>query len=161
MDAKQYRDGLRTFLKDFQEFNRLLKFEEESSDDKLDLYLNMALGFLNGIPPNVATWGMADFPMPSLLIHQSAIEALISNTILQSRNELTYNNGGISVKVPDGSRYNGALQHLYNVTRMELDYLLKLKVSINIDGGWGGINSPYQFIAGYPYLIRPYNGLQG
>ena len=46
MNLEEYREALRAFLKDHQDLNRLLKFEEESSNDKLDLYLNMA----NAIP---------------------------------------------------------------------------------------------------------------
>jgi hypothetical protein len=146
------------FLKDFAELNRILKFEEESSNGYLDLYLNMALGFLNATPPPIGAFDMDTFPMPSLLLHQATIEALISNSILQSRNEISYNNGGISVKIPDGNRYNNVLQNLYRAVQLELDAYLKYKVSINVDQAWGAVSSPYAFIAGYPYVIRPSDG---
>ena len=154
-----YRDGLRMFVKDYEELNRILKWEEENADPALDLYINMALGFLNTMPPNVATYGVSDFPFPGLLIHRAAVDCMISNSILQARNELSYNNGGISVKFPDGNRYSNQIQALLNILTGELDMFRQFKVSINIEGGWGGLNSPYQYIAGYPYLIRPYNGL--
>jgi len=160
MSQEEYRDALRAFLKDHQDLNRLLKFEEESSRDKLDLYLNMAVGFLNSIPPPVVAYSIATFPIPSLLIHQGAIEALISNSILQSRNELTYNNGGISVKVPDGSRYDNAIRLLYQAVGNEIKFFAQQKVAININGGWGGVHSPYQYLSGNPYLTGPYQGLQ-
>ena len=159
MTLELYRNGLRDFLKDYEEFNRILKFEEENADDKLDLYLNMAVGFLNSIPPPVAVYSVESFPMPAALLHRAAIECLISNSILQSRNELSYNNGGISVKFPDGNRYSNAIQMLLNIFNQEIEMLRQYKISLNIEGGWGGVNSPYQYIAGYPYLIRPYNGL--
>ena len=154
-----YRDGLRMFVKDYEELNRILKWEEENADPALDLYINMALGFLNTMPPNVAVYGVQDFPFPGLLIHRAAVDCMISNSILQARNELSYNNGGISVKFPDGNRYSNQIQALLNILTGELDMFRQFKVSINIEGGWGGLNSPYQYIAGYPYLIRPYNGL--
>lgn len=159
MDLKIYRNGLRDFLKDYEEVNRILKFEEENNDNLLDLYLNMAIGFLNSVPPPVMTYTIENFPLPGLLIHRAAIDCMISNSIMQARNELSYNNGGISVKFPDGNRYSGPLQMLTSVFNQELEMLRQLKISINIEGGWGGVNSPYQYIAGYPYLIRPYNGL--
>ena len=160
MDLELYRNALRAFLKDHQDLNRLLKFEEESSDDKLDLYLNMALGFLNSVPPPVAAYSIGNFPVPSLLIHQGAIEALISNSILQSRNELTYNNGGITVKMPDGRRYESSLRMLYEAVGQELKMFSQMKVGININGCWGGVHSPYAYLAGNPYLTGPYDGLQ-
>lgn len=160
MTLEDYRNGVRGYLKDYQELNRLLKFEEENANDKIDLYVNMALGFLNSIPPLVTNYGIDTFPIPPLLMHQAVIEALISNSIVQARNELSYNNGGISVKIPDGRRYLPILQELYKVANTEIKFLREAKVAINIDNGWGGVPSPYQYIAGYPYLLRPYSGLQ-
>ena len=93
--------------------NRLLKFTQENVDDELDLYINMALGFLNSIPPPVTTFTYATFPIPQLLLHQAAIECLISNGIVAARNDLTYNNGGVTVKISDGDRYLKHLQILY------------------------------------------------
>lgn len=159
MDEKKYIEGLRIFLRDFSEKNRILKFNVESDDISLSLFLNMALGMLNNLPPNVLQWGMGDFPIPALLIHQAVIEALVSASILQARNEITYNNGGISVKFQDGNRYQNVLQPLFRMIQLEMDALIKIKVNANIDAAWGGVSSPYSYIAGYPYLIRPYSGL--
>ena len=160
MDIKLYRDGLRDFLKDFSEINRLLNFNEENSDSQLDLYLNMALGFLSNVPPPSESYtDVSAFPIPSLLIHAAVEQCLLSNSIRQARNELTYNNGGISVKVPDGSRYLQMLTAMSQQMNRELQMLTQRKVYLNIEMGWGGVNSPYQYIAGYPYLIRPYNSL--
>lgn len=161
MTQAQYVKGLRTFLVDFSNKNRIIRFEQENSDDALELYLEMALGVLVNLPPAVLQWGFDDFPIPSLLIHQAVLECLASNSILQSRNEIQYNNGGISVKFPDGGRYMNAMQPLYRFIENELKALVGLKVNANIDAAWGGVSSPYVFIAGYPYLIKPYSGLGG
>lgn len=160
MNLDQYRKGLRDFLLDFPELNRLLNFNEENNDDKLDLYLNMALGFLNSVPPPTENYtDVSAFPIPSLLLHCAVEQCLISNSIHQARNELTYNNGGISVKIPDGNRYLQALTMMSQQINRELEMLRQRKIYLNLEMGWGGINSPYQYIAGYPYLIRPYNSL--
>jgi len=152
MTIETYRNGLRDYLKDYEELNRLLKFEEENADDKLDLYLNMAVGFLNSVPPPIAMFTVADFPLPGLLIHRAVIDCLISNSILQARNELSYNNGGISVKFADGNRYANQIQMLTNIMNQELEMFRQYKININMEGSWGGVNSPYQYIAGYPYI---------
>jgi hypothetical protein len=152
MELLDYRKGLRVFLRDHAEMNRLLKFEEENADDSLDLYINMALGYLNNLPPRVANFGYSNFPIPSLLIHQAAVEALVSNGILQSRNEITYNNGGISVKVSDKSRYLPYINELNRLVAREMDSFFKIKISINVEGAWGGVSSPYSYIAGNPTI---------
>jgi len=152
MTLDEYRNGLRIFIRDFADLNRLLKFEEENRNENLDLYLNMSLGYLNALPPPTGNYFIDTFPIPSLLIHQAAIECLISNGILQARNELTYSNGGISVKIPDKNRYTTALDQLMKRTSVELDAFIKQKVGLNIDGGWGGVFSPYLNHGRNPYL---------
>jgi len=149
-----YRTALRDFLRDTGGLNRLLSFEEESSNDFLDLYLNMSLGFLNFVPPVVDVYSFESFPFPALLIHQATIEALISNNIVNTRNDLQYNNGGLTVKVADASRYLQTLQLLYRTTDMEINILKQIKVAANIMGGFGGVNSPYAWIHGRAATLR-------
>ena len=146
---------MRDFIKDKEPLNRLLKFIEENTDDELDLYINMALGFLNFIPPYLNGVSITNFPMPSLLIHQATIECLISNSIVQARNDLTYNNGGVTVKISDGDRYLRMLQQLYRMTDLEIAAYKQLKIQININGGWGGVYSPYASLHGSAETLNP------
>jgi hypothetical protein len=141
-----YRGWLRAFLKDHADKNRLLEFTEENTDDEIDLYLNMALGFLNFIPPFIQTYSYADFPIPTLVIHQATIECLISNGICHARNELTYNNGGVSLKISDGDRYLRMLQQLYRMADLEINAYTKYKTAVNIMAGFGGVASPYSYL---------------
>lgn len=143
MTLIEYRSGLRVFLRDHADLNRLLKFEEENRDDSLDLYLNMAVGTLNALPPPVGNYGVDGFPIPGLLIHQAAIECLISNGILGARNELTYNNGGISVKIEGRDSYLPAINELRSLVAREVESFIKHKIGINVQGAWGGSFSPY------------------
>jgi len=143
LTVAQYRDVFRKFLKDHEELNRLLSFKEENTDDLLDMYLELALGFLNSVPPYIVLYVVGDFPIPTLLIHQATIEALISNTVLSSRNDLTYNNGGITVKAADANRYAGILNLLLRRADIEISNFKQLKVSMNVNAGWGSSPSPY------------------
>jgi hypothetical protein len=143
MNLTQYRTVFRQFLKDHKDLNRLLNFSEENIDSYLDMYLEMALGFLNTVPPYLSPYSISDFPIPTLLIHQAVIEALISNSVLSSRNDLTYNNGGITVQAQNANRYSSVLQLLLHRSDMEIRYLQQLKISININNGWGHSSSPY------------------
>ena len=147
MTSVEYRETLRAYLKDREALNRLLNYEQESTDDELDLYINMAVSFLNTIPPAVVVYGVDGFPLSALLIHQATIECLISNGIVNTRNELTYNNGGLTVKVADGDKYLKWLQQLYRVTDREIDYMKQMKISANINACYGGYASPYALLA--------------
>lgn len=162
MTLDEYVAGLRKFIKDYEDLNRLLNFSLENDDESLKLYLNMAQGYLNAIPPmlqdprSLSINDIALFPMPSLLLHQATIECLVSNSIVASRNDLTYNNGGVTVKIDDGNRYMNMLQALYKITDNELSMYVKLKIAMNIEGGYGGIASPFAYMPNYG---RGYNRL--
>ena len=156
-----YIDAVDRFIKDHGPLNRLLKFEEENTPDELGLYVNMALGFLNGIPPLLEPYSYGTFPIPSLLIHQATIECLISNSIVAARNDLTYNNGGVTVKIQDGDRYLKLLQILYRTTDMEISSYKQLKIALNINGGWGGVPSPYSSLHGRYATLQPNTILSG
>lgn len=139
---------LRAYLIDFDTVNLLWEFEEESGDTQLDMYIFMALGSLNATPPPIKIFDVTEFPHPALLIHSAALECLRSNSIFQARNDIQYNNSGISVKMHDGQRYNTQLQFLSNLVSQEMEQFLKLKISLNCSAGWGGSWSPYATLNG-------------
>jgi hypothetical protein len=155
LTLEDYRTALRAYVQDHAGSNRILKFVQDNTNDELDLYINMALGFLNGIPPLIGEYSYSSFPIPSLLIHQATIECLISNGIVLSRNDLTYNNGGITVRISDGDTYLRQLQMLYRVTDQEISSLVKLKIALNIYGGFGGVYSPYVRLHGTAASLQP------
>jgi len=161
MTPAEYRTTMRDFIKDHDTLNRLLKFVEENPDEYLDLYLNMALGFLNSVPPYLGELDMESFPIPSLLIHQASIECLISNGILSARNDLTYNNGGITVKISDGNRYLQYLQILMRMADTEINTFRQMKIAANLNGGWGGVFSPYSGLHGRNQSLNPNTLLSG
>lgn len=155
VNLEYYREALRAFIKDHDYLNRLLNFTQENIDDELDLYINMALNFLNSVPPLIGDFTIVSFPDPTLLIHQATIECLISNGILGSRNDLTYNNGGITVKISDGERYLRHLQVLMTQTDRQIQFYQQKKVAININGGFGGVYSPYAQLHGRGATLQP------
>ena len=161
LTEQDYVDALKNYIKDHELKNILLKYQVENTAEELLMYVQMAIGFLNSIPPPVIAYGYGDFPMPSLIIHQAAVECLISNGICHARNELTYNNGGITVKIHDSERYIKYIQILMRMTDLEISNYTKLKVSININGGWGGVYSPYARLHGAGRTLQPNSILAG
>lgn len=157
----EYNTSLRNFIKDHDVLNRLIKFKAESTEAELNMYLDIALNFLNVVPPILSYVGYSDFPMPSLLIHQAAIEVMISNSILSARNDLTYNNGGITVKITDGNRYLNIINTMLRMADREIDMWRQMKVSANINGGYGGVFSAYARLHGRQQTLNPNTLLSG
>jgi len=153
---RDYRWALRMYIKDFDRFNRLLNFTAENEVEYIDLYIQMSLGMLNAITPILKEYSLSTFPMPALLIHQATMECLISNNIKFSRNDLTYNNGGVTLKVEDSQRYHGMIQILTRVLDMEMNIYKQLKIAQNIMGAYGGgVASPYAYLHGRYATLQP------
>ena len=93
---EETRVKLRAFLRDYEEENVLID-HEESSDANLDLGIELAIEEFNMSPPVIdPTYTIEDFPSPAMLIYGAAIHVLISTGIKYSRNELSFNDGGVS-----------------------------------------------------------------
>lgn len=150
MTQTELRDALRSYLIDLDSVNIIIEFSEESSDTALDLYLAMALSQAYMAPPYLAAarYDVTEFPMPTLLIHLAALECLKSNGIFQARNDVQYNNSGISIKAHDGQRYNTQIQYLENTVAREMDMWQKFKIQLNCQACYGGVWSPYATLNG-------------
>jgi hypothetical protein len=133
------RKMLRAFLGDTPEDNKLIP-DEELSDDKLDLALELALDEYNHFPPfENRTW--ENLPSLVIIIHGGAIQALIMAGIVQNRNYLNFSDGGIQEVISDkGPAYQSWIQMLLSKYREES---LGLKTSLNMERNFGVIASPY------------------
>jgi hypothetical protein len=135
---------LRKFLRDIDELNKLLD-RKESSDNQLELALDMAIDDWNWTAPILQTWTYEDFPSPNMLIRAATIQVLTSAGILYSRNKLDYSDGGITVRVSDQAQ-----EYLAWLNMIVNDYerkKLEIKKQMNIAAGWGsGVYSEYSQI---------------
>jgi len=136
----QYVGMLRRFLRDIDELNKLLG-RKESTDNQLQMALDMALDDWNMTPPIFTAVGYSNHPCPNLLLRGGAIQVLMSAGILYSRNKLAYNDGGVSVQSSDqAGEYSMWLNMIVN------DYERKkqsIKVQLNLESCWGGDYSEY------------------
>ena len=158
---ENYIESLRAYIKDSALKNILLKYTQENTNEEIGMYIQMAMSFLSAIPPYILSFDYGTFPLPSLIIHQAAVECMISNGILHARNELTYNNGGLTVKVYDSQRYLNHINALLRLTDFEIQNFTKLKISINIDSAFGGCYSPYAYLHGQQQTLSPNSILGG
>lgn len=148
----QYVENLRAYLKDSGLENILLKYQQENSQEELELYVRLGISQMNMIPPNMVLNydenNIDTCPNASLVIMESTWHALVSNNILQARNDLAYSNGGITVKVEDAQRYLPTIQVLWNnmVSSRNFWAMYKKQINVNsilISGGGSGVCSPY------------------
>lgn len=139
--AKRY---LRLFMRDTPAFNRLTR-REESDADMYDFAIEMAVSDYNTtMPPLGYVVTLANYPSLYLLLHGAAIQLLKSEGIRQSRNELSYSAGGSSFVRSNKTNY-----YMSWMTNFANEYqMLKrnIKMSINVNAGWGGVASEYELI---------------
>lgn len=142
--AQEARRLLRLFLNDTPELNRLIR-TQESNDAKLDLALLLAVDDYNITAPLLGNVHVGNFPSLFMLIYGAAIQVLRSAGLLQSRNELAYSSGGVSVRIFDKTQ-------LYQswIAQFVAEYELKkrnFKMSLNINAALsGGVSSEYAIL---------------
>jgi hypothetical protein len=138
---QEVRHVLRLFLNDTPELNRLTR-KYESDDPRLDLAIQLALDDYNVTPPLLDTATVVSYPSLFLLIYGAAIQVLRSQGLLQSRNELVYSSGGVSVRIFDKTQLyqSWIAQFVAEYERKKQNY----KMALNINNALGsGIGSEY------------------
>lgn len=138
--AKRY---LRLFLRDTPELNRLIR-KQESDDEMLEFAIEMAISDWNSTPPHIGATTIMNFPGLFMLLHGAAIQILVSQGILQARNELNYSAGGSNFVRSNKTGYY--MQWLVNLDNKYQQNKRNMKISSNLRRGWGGVNSEYDMV---------------
>lgn len=143
----QFTGEVRAFMRDFDELNRLIS-GEESSDRMVQFAITLALDEWNTTPP-LTGHSLSNFPSRGLLLYLTVIHLLTSVGILKSRNSFAYSDGGFTVQTEEhDTRYQRWIQ-LFR-TAGPVANMQKLKISLNIVGGWdSGVGSEYGWIHGW------------
>src|SRR5579859_3679029 len=141
------RRYLRLFLNDTPELNRLIR-RQESTDEKLDLAILLAIDDYNITPPPLGPVSVENFPSMWLLLYGAAIQVLRSAGLLQSRNELVYQAGNVSVRIFDktAAYQSWIAQFAAEYERKKLNF----KIAENISSALaGGVQSEYANLMAY------------
>ena len=126
---------IRLYLRDFPELNRLTK-GEETSNSMIAWAVIDALDDYNTKPPFIGNATVLSFPSISLLREGSVIRILESVGLLQTRNQLQYSDGGLSVSVSDKAPL---LLQWINMFRASYERKKdRMKASINIEQAMAG-----------------------
>lgn len=138
---------LRLFMMDTPELNRLI-LKYESNDEMLRFAIEMAISDWNTTSPLIGSKTIGNYPSLYLLMHGAAIQLLKSQGLRQARNELNYSAGGSSFVRSNKSNYY--MSWMVNFANEYETKKRNIKIQQNIERGWGGVNSEYDWI-GYAW----------
>lgn len=137
------RNRIRNFNGDKEELNVLIR-ALETTDEEMNDYIQKSIDYFNAVGYET-TYSVSDFPNKGLLIDGTVIQILMGKGILSARNMLTYRDEG-GVTVQDFDVY-GRYINLFNVyIGRYMQQVLDLKRSLNIDGAYGSIESPMNYV---------------
>lgn len=132
--------SVRAFMRDNANVNALLD-GEETSDTLVELCAELALDDFNVTPPLIGNYTLDTHPSKGLLMLGTVIWVLQSAGILQSRNQLDYAAGGVTVgssnKTPLYQSWINAFLQVYETKKANL------KKAINAEEAFGSISSEY------------------
>lgn len=142
IELNQFVNQVRLFIRDSPELNRLIK-GFESSNRQIIWAIADTLDEYNSTPP-FTHYGVYNFPSKHLLMRGVVATLLESVGLLQTRNHLSFSDGGLQVGVSDKTPF---IQSWVQLFRSQYEAKKdRLKVAENIERGWGGgVSSEYLF----------------
>ena len=144
LELNSFVNQVRVFMRDYPELNRLVS-GEESSNRQIAWAVFDAVDDFNTTPPFIGPYDVSNFPSKSKLVRATVCSLLQSIGLLQTRNHLTFSDGGIQVGINDKTPL---LQTWIQMFKNDWeDWKMKFKVAANIESAWdGGVFSEYRFV---------------
>jgi hypothetical protein len=140
---------VRAFMRDNTATNALLD-GEESDDTIILLCAEIGLDEFNYMPPVFTSYAITTFPYGTMLVMITVIKVLESAGILQSRNQLQYSDGGITVSVSDKTAlYQSWIQLFLSRIWVQAQ---RIKKTVNIESCYGEVPSEYSAVNAMSYL---------
>lgn len=138
--AADFRNKIRAYIRDTPAANALLD-GEETPDLLIDFALDLALDDFNTSPPLIGSFKLRNHPSQSIILIGAIIWILQSAGLQQSRNQLDYASGGITVassnKTPLYQSWLNIFMQAYESKKANL------KKSLNAEMAYGGVASEY------------------
>ena len=138
--AEQYREHLRGFLRDKEEFN-FLTGVEEFPDAELDNALKFAATEWNTTPPPIGYVSVETHPAPDILVLGAALWIATSDSLRSVRNAHAFSDGGVQTsemsKVGNYSVVMGPLRAHYQQA------ISAYKTNANVMAGFGEVPGEY------------------
>lgn len=143
-------DAFRTEINDADaELNILSGGEIENSNAKILKYFQRAIRDLNSGSP-ITTYQIKDFPDEGLLIDGAVIFYLIANGVLQMRNQLDYNDGGLAIGMFNKTgQYQSWAQFLLQTYQQNKMAFKQAEITRSHNAGFLGIGSEFGYLTGW------------
>lgn len=143
--------SVRFYLRDYPDLNRIVKGEEHSNRMIAFAIMDFLSDFA-GTPPFLGYFTIEDLcrmHMQAFALRGTVITLLQSVGMLQTRNQLTFSDGGISVGVSDKSPL--LMQWIRDFQNKYEQQKTQIKISLNIAQlfGTSGVHSEYFFVNGW------------
>lgn len=138
---------IRLYLRDFPELNRLIA-GEETSDRMIAWAVVDTLDDFNTTPPFLGSYALTNFPSLSLLREGTVIRILESVGLLQTRNQLSYSDGGITVGISDKSPLLFQWISMFRGSYEQKKTRMKASLNIEYAMSGAGVFSEYFVING-------------
>lgn len=137
MSGKLTPNKIREYISDYPDTNLLLD-KEEFSDTYIELCMDLALSEYNTMTPRT-NYNLDIFPSMSLLLLGTVWQMYLGRSTMMARNQLSYTDGGLQIPVEEKYElYANIANSFGNLFR---ETASKLKVNLNIEGGWGEVRS--------------------
>lgn len=140
---------IRVYIGDSREFNRIVE-GLETTDEKLILAVQLWVQHFNAHPPVLSRkYQATDFPNYLLMFQGVMIQTLIMAGIIQTRNFLNFNDGGVSFVVSDkGQEYSAWINNLMATHQNDF---INTKVALNAEAAYAVHPSPDGWYRGGNY----------
>jgi hypothetical protein len=136
----------RDFMRDYGELNRLMA-GEETSDRMIAFGLMFTVDKFNILPPLIGAFSISDMPH-YLLLKGTASHIMQSAGILQTRNQLDYSAGGVSVAHSNKTPLYQSWSQMWDSEWHQM--AKQFKVAMNIERAYGhSVSSEYLFLNGF------------
>ncbi len=133
-------EDVREYMRDYKDSNRLNQ-AEEFSESRINLCIDFALDDFNNTPVQTA-FTAEKFPARAILMLGVIAHLYKGEKFFQARNNLTYNDAGVTVndndKAPVYAELSSQLMQEFETKTRQW------KRQYNLRRGWGGFNSEYR-----------------
>lgn len=143
MDLPSLVQTVRTYMRDYAELNRLIA-GVESSNRQIVFAVADTLDDWNTTPP-FSQETLTSMPSKSVFLRGVVCTLLESIGLLQTRNQLSFSDGGLQVGINDKTPFIQSWLQLLRNTYEEKKQ--RIKIAKNIETAWGGgVHSEYRFV---------------
>jgi len=142
---------MRLWMRDYPQLNRLIRGVEHSNRQIAWAVLDFLSDFSQTPPPlgQYSIESLLNLGYSSLARRGTAIALIESVGLLQTRNQLSFSDGGINVGVSDKTSQLMSWLQMFQ-SKYEQDKM-KIKIALNIQGIMGerGVHSEYMLVNGF------------